>query len=250
MAEQINLKPNDFIFFLHIPKTAGSALYNALVMLIGDQNVLSVSDRLLPVAFGDTYAPSTIDGIDIKILRQHRTYDFLRFFPRPPYVITMLRSPFSRIISYYRYVKSVSAHPLHQMVVDGNMDIDEFLEIAPPFDTYNSQTWRLCGSEIFLDESIPDNDKLMIAKQHLETVAFFGLQEEFAASLQMLSWKFNWPTLEWDVVNRSTVSFHTEELLPETKEKIESLNQMDQDLFDFAKALFHQRKNEYKLEQA
>jgi hypothetical protein len=250
VAEQIILRPNDFIFFLHIPKTAGSALYNALVRLIGDRNVLSVSDRLLPVAFGDTYSPSQIDGIGIQIVRQHRTYDFLRFFPRPAYVITMLRSPLSRIISYYRYVKSVPAHPLHKIVVDGQLDLEEFLDIAPPFDTYNSQTWRLCGSEIFLDESIPDSDKLMIAKQHLETVAFFGLQEEFSTSLKMLSWKFNWPNLQWDIVNRSTVSFPNEDLLPSTKEKIESLNLMDKALFDFAKELFVKRKNEYSMEQA
>jgi len=246
---QIHLKENDILFFLHIPKTAGTALFRSLVRLVGDQNVLSLPDHVLSIAYGPTYSPSQIDGLGIKIVRQHKTYDFIQEFPRAPYTITMLRSPMARIISYYRYVKTVPSHSLHNRVVNENIGLDEFLDIAPMFDTYNSQTWRLCGSEIFMKEAFSDEDKVAIAKTHLEQVAYFGLQEQFDLSLKLLSWKFNWPSLKWDVVNKSKAKFTDHELTQTVKDKIEEMNHLDQQLYSYAEELFERRVNASKLEK-
>lgn len=245
--DQIQLKKNDILFFLHIPKTAGTALFRSLVRLIGDKNVLSLADRILPIAFNQAYSPSKLNGV--RIVRQHKTFDFLSCFPRPPYTITMLRSPLDRVISYYRYVKTVPSHSLHNLVIEEQIDIETFLDIAPRVDTYNSQTWRLCGSEIFLKDEFSDQEKLSLAKQHLEQIAYFGLQEQFDLSLKLLSWKFRWPVLQWDVVNKSKAKFTAEDLPPSAHQKIEEMNLLDQQLFDFAEELFFYRINESKLEQ-
>ena len=245
---QIQLKENDFLFFLHIPKTAGTALFRSLVRIFGDQTVLSLPDHVLKIAYGPTYSPSKIDGQGIRIVRQHKTYDFIQEFPRPPYTITMLRSPQARIISYYRYVKTVPSHSLHNRVVNENIELDEFLEIAPMFDTYNSQTWRLCGSEIFQRDRYSDDEKLAIAKHHLTQVAYFGLQEHFGLSLRLLSWKFDLPSLQWDVVNQSRAKFTEQELTETVKDKIAEMNHLDQQLYEYAVGLFAERVNESGLE--
>ena len=92
-------KPSELLFFLHIPKTAGTAITDSL-------RAFFPSDRVFP-----SYSENDVVQFSKETLREQ--YDFVHAHAganvafskasEPSHVFTVLRDPTSRILSLYNY---------------------------------------------------------------------------------------------------------------------------------------------------
>lgn len=87
------------IFFLHIPKTAGQSVHNALVNGFGAESVC-------PARVNEQLLMMTISQLNsYRIFSGHFDWTLLDCVQGPKYVFTILREPMDRILSFYFFLR-------------------------------------------------------------------------------------------------------------------------------------------------
>jgi len=162
---------------IHLPKTAGSSLGttlkewfgNRLLLdygdLIGDESAQSMTHRAKrkTAMLGKVSAISTAFDAIHGHFYAHKYFDAL---PSADFAVLM-RDPFSRIPSYYEYLKRCHHHrnPLVVAIRESEMSLDEFIR-------WNYMR-NLCSRLLY-----PLN---------VEKLWFIGIQEQYDQSLQLLA---------------------------------------------------------------
>src|SRR5262245_20811677 len=163
-----SLRKGDQIFFLHIPKTAGTSLIDILQMQVNPGEFYSFPDG------AENLQPDKVVTVQTaRIVRGHRMYDFQKYFTRRPYVITLLRSPYDRVISNYGHLTRINPERLlkiarmtHPERGDEPVPLEEYIN-APSMQ--NRLIQFLIGFNGALQK--PFSDHLALAKVHLEYLA-------------------------------------------------------------------------------
>ncbi|XP_010216973.1 PREDICTED: heparan-sulfate 6-O-sulfotransferase 1 [Tinamus guttatus] len=180
------------------------------------------------------------------------------------YYITLLRDPVSRYLSEWRHVQRGATWKTSLHMCDGRTPTPEELPSC-----YEGTDWSGCTLQEFMDcpynlannrqvrmladlslvgcynmSFIPENKRAQIllesAKKNLKDMAFFGLTE-FQRKTQYLfertfSLKFIRPFMQYNSTRAGGV-----EVDNDTIRRIEELNDLDMQLYDYAKDLFQQR---------
>ena len=173
------IKERDCIYFLHIPKTAGTTFYSLLQKRFRKNEILILPDRKINRFFESTYPD---EFSNIRFARQHSDYRFFRFIPRKVLFLTILRNPITRMVSLYNHILRVETHAYHDHFINSNISLLEFVESEEFKDNNNEMVKDLVGRGLHLHQ-LPDSDLLSIAKYRLFEFAFFGIQERFEESL-------------------------------------------------------------------
>jgi hypothetical protein len=99
------------IFFMHIPKTAGTSLRVAIEAQSERLRSVCVypDDQFITAARYLQLGPAAFDDIDLVF--GHFPYGFHTISNRPCRYVTIVRDPFSMIKSYYLYAKYVQKRP-------------------------------------------------------------------------------------------------------------------------------------------
>ena len=238
--QKIVLTPDDLIFFLHIPKTAGTSLYKSLEQKFPLESVLKVDDRDLPYYFNNLRLS---DMAHIQFCRQHASYHYRWNFPKKPKIITMLRNPVNRAYSFYKHVCSIKHHKLYNQLAANSFDPNYFFKELARDQITNLQTRMIVG---YLNQqgSLSPEDLLSIAKIRLNQFTFFGLQERYSDSMLLLKHIFGWKFLDTRKINVS--SKKTQTINGEIIEYINEVNQLDNKLYLYAAKIFDSIINEFK----
>ncbi|XP_053245573.1 heparan-sulfate 6-O-sulfotransferase 1 isoform X1 [Podarcis raffonei] len=180
------------------------------------------------------------------------------------YYITLLRDPVSRYLSEWRHVQRGATWKTSLHMCDGRTPTPEELPSC-----YEGTDWSGCTLQEFMDcpynlannrqvrmladlslvgcynmSFIPENKRAQIllesAKKNLRDMAFFGLTE-FQRKTQYLfertfNLKFIRPFMQYNSTRAGGV-----EVDNNTIRRIEELNDLDMQLYDYAKDLFQQR---------
>ncbi|MHB1348522.1 MAG: sulfotransferase family 2 domain-containing protein [Desulfobulbaceae bacterium] len=181
------------LFFLHVPKAAGSTLHVIL-------------DRHYPPS--ETY---TIDGLDVrasiekfvnlpsdelerlKLVKGHMPFGLHRYIASPTAYVTFLREPVERVISYYYYVRRSPSHYLHQKVVRNNLSLQGFVEARLTTEVYDFQTKLIAGVESELHRWEYDHSLLEKAVTNLDRYfSVVGVSELFDESLLLMKYSLGW----------------------------------------------------------
>ncbi|NXM90325.1 H6ST2 sulfotransferase, partial [Oenanthe oenanthe] len=188
----------------------------------------------------------------------------LRNSARNFYYITILRDPVSRYLSEWRHVQRGATWKASLHVCDGRSPTTEELPSC-----YSGDDWSGCSLQEFMDcpynlannrqvrmlsdlslvgcynlSVMPEEQRNKVlldsAKENLKRMAFFGLTEFQRKTQYLFEKTFNMnfisPFTQYNSTRASSV-----EIDRQTQQRIEALNFLDMELYDYAKDLFLQR---------
>jgi hypothetical protein len=237
------LNPNDILYFLHIPKTGGQSLMHIIASYFPKDQVLFMEGRDLDRLPQDLSRYRFIQG--------HFDYNFYTYLLRKPVYVTLLREPVARTISLYNYIKRTPDHVWHKPLLEYDISLADF--VCHPYtyhEVVNPQTYRLASHKHGQNRTPPDAGYLTLAKEHLETFAFFRLTERYEASMQLLTHTFSWPPItEIPVKNANPNPVTSHDISPEALAAIRERTQLDAERYQFAHNLFQQRYQVYTAQQ-
>ncbi len=244
------------LYFLHIPKTAGTSVRYWL-------HDLFPSDGWLPC-----HTLEEVERMDPAIVRQARflsghlglkIFDWINA-DKP--VITWLRNPIKRLISNYTFNRSCFDELVQIAVANGRPEWVEYYEAAQKLSIVeliqsefhlgfndNLQTRYLAGIFPQTDQAIMiDNSILSAAKKRLSQLDFVGICEWMSASIDLLSFRLGTPyrplTLQFNS-SGSEGKTSSLQLTATDYESIKTAERFDLQLYEFAKTLFIQRFAKY-----
>nr|XP_009665688.1 PREDICTED: heparan-sulfate 6-O-sulfotransferase 3 [Struthio camelus australis] len=188
------------------------------------------------------------------------------------YYITMLRDPVSRYLSEWKHVQRGATWKTSLHMCDGRsptpdelptcyegedwsgVSLQEFMDCS--YNLANNRQVRMladlslvgCYNLTFMNESERNIILLQSAKNNLKNMAFFGLTE-FQRKTQYLfertfNLKFISPFTQFNVTRASNVDIDDD-----VRQRIEELNFLDMQLYEYAKDLFLQRFQYSKQEE-
>jgi hypothetical protein len=235
---QYDLQPNDVLYFVHIPKTAGMTFRT----IIGDY---FPEDEICPATLGHQMAQVNPEQFPhYRLLRGHLIYvDFKRLLPPQKQLVytTMLRDPIAQWVSHYEYIRRMPQNPDYATVK--GMTLEEYIRyFAITHLDNNLQTYYLAKLVQFEIEDLSADQVFELAIASLEECAFVGLVERFQESLFLLSYIFGWrPIQNTRQENTGKRVDYRQQLSPETLALLESRTQLDQKLYERAKEIFGDR---------
>jgi hypothetical protein len=262
-AEQIRaiLEPGDRLYFIHIPKTAGTTL----IPLLDDR---FHAEEICPAQlWPELLALPQEDLPKYRFFRGHfgaRGLDV--FLPAPPVSITLLRHPVSLAFSTYRFILREPETPLYRLVKAQRMTFDDFVhhpKTRPAIS--NTQMGNLCftlryqpgtGPALsgFRRQSQwaqwlkqhkvvpPPRDRLAHALTNLRRCAFFGLVERFDESMALMAWTFGWPPLGHVQKLRVAPRFlGPQEVSAPLASQVRACNKLDLELYRAGETVFAER---------
>jgi len=219
---------------MHIPKTAGSTLATALALNYRPTETIHVDLMDRPVeAFEAMTDPSA--RARARLVRGHFPYGVDRFMPRPCDYVTILREPVARATSAYKFIlrnpRAFRTHPLHDPRKAQRGGLEAYLEDEELGGSRgNRQTRLLSGSH----KGGVGEDALEKAKVNLERFLVIGLTERFEESFAMIRRAL-----------RLKIPFYVSRLVAPSvdvsdraKELIRTQNELDIELYEYAKHLF------------
>jgi hypothetical protein len=231
-------------FFMHIPKTAGMALYQRLIHHHGE-------DAVYPQRT-DRGRPGTYMNVDY-LVERFRKHPEIRViaghFPlcieevldvRRLTTFTVLRDPVERALSMLRQHQQQDEEFRKSSLDDVYSDPVLLHGLIHNY-TVKVLTMTVAEMQDGVMTMVPyDDERLDHAERNLEhRIKAFGLQEEFDDFCGRLAHRFG-----WDLGPGATYSNRTSpaDVSNELRERIAHDNALDVRLFEFAKALLRQRR--------
>ncbi|NXN84864.1 H6ST3 sulfotransferase, partial [Bombycilla garrulus] len=238
----------------------------------GNRTLSEVRWRLLELFFPAFKTQNRTPGTDVSFPEpaSQQTADIkagLNF-----YYITMLRDPVSRYLSEWKHVQRGATWKTSLHMCDGRsptpdelptcyegddwsgVSLQEFMDCS--YNLASNRQVRMladlslvgCYNLTFMNESERNTILLQSAKNNLKNMAFFGLTE-FQRKTQYLfertfNLKFISPFTQFNVTRASNV-----DIGEDVRQRIEELNFLDVQLYEYAKDLFLQRFQYSKQEE-
>jgi len=201
------------LFFIHIPKTAGTSFINILDATVDDNKIFpaqlwqQVNEKLVAKISQYTLLRGHFGGGAFKLLTNGN-----------PHRLTILRHPQSLSVSTYHFIKREKNAAVHDLVIDKKMDLRTFLEEPITAQKINNRMVRHLSfdlqqdpeaQELFLSaqsikvvskwiktpKKINDRKRLLRAKKALDGCSWFGVQEKFDQSMQLFAYTFKRPPI-------------------------------------------------------
>jgi len=242
---------NEILYFLHIPKTAGTSFIDFLDNYYDDSQICKEHDwqELLSI-LPQNFSPKLVHG--------HFSFGLHRVLPKKPLYITMLRNPIDRTISdYYQSIrtKNMGAETdffknsdLEDLVTNEstkwrftNNQLKHIVSDLDPTDLIHSTDEKLVDEfsrflvADFKSPSTSNTELLKQAKKNLEDFAFVGITERFEESMQLLCYTFGWkPFQSTPQLNVSPSKSLQGNMSAKTLNSIKNCNLADLELYEYA----------------
>lgn len=245
-----DLSPEHFIIFVHIQKTAGMTMQQALRRRFGPTLFQRALWRITkdPRLSGSLRQAMEARKMGDRFFAGHVGFGAHQFLPCPSLYMTFVRSPVSRILSLYRYSRAAPNAYYHRQAMQYNLE--DFVFKSGLMELDNGQTRMLAGSDgdLFMNRRPVggvDEEILNRAKHNIRNNFFFvGLQERFNESFLLWARKIGWAAPSYLAVNRRTGARAEMEVSSGLVAKIADYNRYDCELYKYCAIRF-----EYECEK-
>lgn len=162
--------------------------------------------------------------------------------------LTILRRPEDRVLSLYSFFRH-NVQDVDDKVVQlaKTLPLAEFLMSEDPVITQaiqNSTVRHFRQLSLHGYSAAKDNPQLLTAaKEVVDQYDFVGIHEEFADSLDLMSYRFDWPAVETiPTINRARERLGPSDLDPALRARLHELSLLDVELYEHARGLFAARR--------
>lgn len=217
---------NPLLLYMHIPKTAGSTFSQ----ILSKQYQSGVRPCYFEESLEILNEFKKDDADTIKCVYGHFLFGLHTHISRSAIYITLLRDPVERVISLFYFWRSYNnsqQEKLNSMSLKDFICSDDFIENA------NNQTCYLAGGTY----------DLQLAKENmLNHFTMVGLTERFDESLFLFQKALGWQPIDHYVSHNMTPNRpRKDQISSDVINLILCKNQLDFQLYEFAKELFEER---------
>jgi hypothetical protein len=171
------------LFFLHIPKCAGTTFYEILYNNYKYQQIAKIDGTYIDKSVKQIITYPEGKKVKIKCVMGHMYYGMHEYFNEKYKYITFLRNPTIRVLSLYYHIITTVNHPLHELFIKKHISLKSFLESEITQELSNEQVRRISG----INEKYIKIEHLEIAQSNIKTdFKFVGITELFDESLVLL----------------------------------------------------------------
>ncbi|MBC7768806.1 MAG: hypothetical protein H7124_08460 [Phycisphaerales bacterium] len=205
MTRQTGIGPSDTrigqmpVFFLHIPKTAGTAVRHFLEAPLRRHEVVRVSGDAAELK----RRRAQPFGPDVKFLSGHVPYWFGDALPGPKQTLLFLRDPVERVMSTYFFWKSLPPPPPEDCSPEADLlrrmegvSLEDFVldPEGPGGGSISNFACRLVGHGAPWSLDCPfDASVQALACARLESIELLGVAERMPESLDLISRRLDMP---------------------------------------------------------
>jgi len=220
------------LYFMHIPKTAGSTMRSIIAQNYNSDNVLHIEQEELP----GLSRRDASKNMESSLIHGHFFYGTHEYFPGKPTYFTFLRDPVDRFLSEYFFQQDYKGN-IYKLLQQEKLDLEGLIDYWVPY--YDNIMTR------FLSGATSEQCWEPVTEKHLEiaTVVLknkidcFGLAEYFDESLLIMAKRYNWLPPLYIRKNVSRRKNVTEVI----KEKIRKKQFFDSILYERAYGIFKSR---------
>jgi hypothetical protein len=220
------------IVFVHIPRTAGTSFRRAVESKYGTDQVGLIHHGYY------TEDEAIKKQSQFKILTGHFGMGaaLLNSLSGPVNLVTILREPLSRFLSFYHYGIHMDSYIEHETIK--NQKLDDLI-LDPNYAQHNAMCHILSG--------IDDKDFIDLAYRkscdNLEhSFSFFGLTENYPEFLAIVCRRFGWGHITVRQEEYVSGLLRPEELNPDLLQTLKIHNEADINLYEFALSLYEKRR--------
>jgi hypothetical protein len=215
------------LVFLHLPRTGGTTLGRLIDSAYGGR-ARSIPNYYKDPARTLVELEASRDDRALEALYGHAPFDVIERTHPDATLITIVRDPFTRVVSQYRHYVENSVVAPYDAVRREGLSIRECVRDGR-FIFDNVQTRMLSGSRAPFG-ACPES-ALSQAKANLDArFAVAGTTERYRETLEVLRRTLDWPEVELEPARVSSFRPTIAELPRETVEAIQACNELDLEL--------------------
>lgn len=250
-------KNKECLYFIHIPKTAGTSFINTMDILVNESEIFPCQ------LWREVNEEIVANKSQFKLLRGHFGGGcHKQLLDKEAQLLTILRHPKNLTISTYHHIKREKNSRVHDLVVKKNLSLLEFLEHPETEGKINNRMVRHLSfdlqtdpdaNELFLSEQsikviekwktkdikVTDSERLIRAKKRLDECQWFAIQEKFHQSMQLFAYTFKLPPiLKMPLLNAFNPN---KEVDGDTEDLIKEKNKYDLELYEYGCNVFDEK---------
>lgn len=218
------------LLFDHLPKCAGTSVYQLLQTLVGANRV---SPHVQAMSVGN--AVRLFSRYDV--IAGHFTGEILIACPFTIRLLTIVRDPVNCLMSLYRYSRSVGRGAFADTLRE--MSFIEFVRSEHPFLTAPLDNYLTTHFADALGRVTNSDDLLSMAKQAVAGYDVVGIFSDIDETARKICQLFGLTAVAMPKINASDKS-ESEEIDPDAVRVIKSRNSLDFELYDFIAKQFYQ----------
>lgn len=227
------------LVFAHIPKTGGTTLNNLLLRQY-PRDLTFVMNDSNPRESVDAYRSIPKDLRKIyQLIIGHGAATLRQDIPQPYCMISLLRDPIERVVSFYYYAREKHDHPLKNDILSQGLTLEDMIQQKKSSEMLNYMVFRFSG-KTWRDYTDPNPEEAYdLAVENLETYwSLVGTLEQFDEFLFLLAYRYGWTAPYYDRKNENKQKPLLDELSASSINVIQEVNQLDIRFYNFVKTRF------------